>query len=162
MKCAPKIFGSCKPLSFYRLSALAAFFLISACATPPKQSGVTITGSAHPQVAKRDSAGAEIEKRLREEYRHWKGTRHRLGGTGSRGIDCSGFVKAIYKDVFNLDLPRTTRAQVRAILSASCGYLFRWVRICARLQKQWCDPVENRPVLLGQILLDRPPHITRF
>ena len=113
MKCAPKIFGSCKPLSFYRLSALAAFFLISACATPPKQSGVTITGSAHPQVAIRDSAGAEIEKRLREEYRHWKGTRHRLGGTGSRGIDCSGFVKAIYKDVFNLDLPRTTRAQVR-------------------------------------------------
>ena len=113
MKRAPKIFGSCKLLSFYGLSVLAVFFLISACATPPKQSGVTTTGSAYPQVAKRDFAGAEIEKRLREEYRHWKGTRHRLGGTGSRGIDCSGFVKAVYKDVFNIDLPRTTKAQVK-------------------------------------------------
>ena len=36
-----------------------------------------------------------------------------LGGTGSGGIDCSGFVKAVYKDVFNVDLPRTTKAQVR-------------------------------------------------
>jgi cell wall-associated NlpC family hydrolase len=105
MKPALNIFCSSKPLGFYGLSVLAVFFLISACATPPKQSGVKITGSAHPQVAKRDS--------VREEYRHWNGTRHRLGGTGSRGIDCSGFVKAVYKDVFNIDLPRTTRAQVR-------------------------------------------------
>ena len=43
----------------------------------------------------------------------WKGTRHQLGGTGSKGIDCSGFVKAVYKDVFNINLPRTTKAQVR-------------------------------------------------
>jgi cell wall-associated NlpC family hydrolase len=113
MKPAPKIFCGCKPLSFQGLSVLALFFLISACATPPKQSGETITESAHLHVAKRGSAGAELEKRLREEYRLWKGTRHRLGGTGSRGIDCSGFVKAVYKDVFNIDLPRTTRAQVK-------------------------------------------------
>ena len=111
MKRALKIFYICKSLSFHGLSVLAVLFLISACATQSKQSGVTTTGSAHPQVAKRDSAAAEIEKRLREEYRHWNGTRHRLGGTGSRGIDCSGFVKAVYKDVFNIDLPRTTRAQ---------------------------------------------------
>jgi cell wall-associated NlpC family hydrolase len=113
MKPAPKNFCSCKSLSFHGLSILVVSFLISACATPPKQSGVAVTGSAHPQVARRDSAGAEIEKRLRAEYRHWQGTRHRLGGTGSRGIDCSGFVKAVYKDIFNIDLPRTTRAQVR-------------------------------------------------
>jgi len=113
MKPAPKTFCSCKSLSLHGLFVLAVIFLISACAAPPKQSGVTTTGSAHPQVAKRDSAGAEIEKRLREEYRHWNGTRHRLGGTGNRGIDCSGFVKAIYKDVFNVNLPRTTKAQAR-------------------------------------------------
>jgi cell wall-associated NlpC family hydrolase len=123
MKLAPKIFCGCRPLSFYGLFVLAVFFLISACAAPPKQTGVTTTGSAHPQVAKRDSAGAEIEKRLREEYRHWNGTRHRLGGTGSRGIDCSGFVKAVYKDVFNIDLPRTTRAQVGQGQPVSFGKL---------------------------------------
>ncbi len=32
---------------------------------------------------------------------HSKGTRHRLGGTSRQGIDCSGFVKAVYKDAFN-------------------------------------------------------------
>jgi cell wall-associated NlpC family hydrolase len=113
MKPVPKIFCIYKSFSFHGWFVLAVVFLISACATPPKQSGVTATGSVHPQVAKRDSAGAEIENRLREEFRQWNGTRHRLGGTGSRGIDCSGFVKAVYKDVFNIDLPRTTRAQVR-------------------------------------------------
>jgi cell wall-associated NlpC family hydrolase len=123
MKTAHKIFCNCKSLSLHGLSVLAVFFLISACATPPKQSGVAITGSAHPHVAKRDFAGAEIEKRLREEYRHWKGTRHCLGGTGSRGIDCSGFVKAVYKDVFKIDLPRTTRAQVRQGQPVSFGKL---------------------------------------
>jgi len=39
--------------------------------------------------------------------------RHQLGGNGGRGIDCSGFVKVVYKDVFEIELPRTTRAQVR-------------------------------------------------
>ena len=34
-----------------------------------------------------------------------------MGGNGDSGIDCSGFVKAVYKDVFDMDLPRTTQAQ---------------------------------------------------
>ena len=113
MKRAPKIFCRCKSLSFHRLSVLAVFFLISSCATSQNQSTTPILKSAPPQIAIRHSADAEIEKRLRQEYRRWKGIRHRLGGTGSRGIDCSGFVKAIYKDVFNVNLPRTTKAQAR-------------------------------------------------
>ena len=113
MKPAPKILCSCKPLNFCGLSILAVFFLISACATPPRPSGVTTTGPGRSQVVNRDSTGADIESRLREEYRHWNGTRHRLGGTGRRGIDCSGFVQTVYEDVFNIKLPRTTRDQVR-------------------------------------------------
>jgi len=54
-----------------------------------------------------------IEKQIRDEYRQWKGTRHRLGGTGQRGIDCSGFVRAVYRDAFNMALPRTTKEQVK-------------------------------------------------
>lgn len=123
MKPALKIFHSCKHLSFRGLSLLIVFALISACATPPRQSGVATTGSGHPRIAKRYAANAEIEKRLREEYRQWMGTRHRLGGTGSRGIDCSGFVKAVYRDVFNIDLPRTTLAQVKAGKSVPPGEL---------------------------------------
>jgi cell wall-associated NlpC family hydrolase len=108
MKPALKILRSCKHLSFRGLSLLIVFLLISACATPSKQSGVTTRGSAYPHVAK---------------YRQWMGTRHRLGGTGSRGIDCSGFVKAVYRDVFNIDLPRTTLAQLRAGKSVPLGEL---------------------------------------
>jgi cell wall-associated NlpC family hydrolase len=113
MKRALKIFGSYKSLSFNGSCVLAVFVLIEACAAHPKQSQLTPTGSAVAQAARPHFNDAEIEKRLRDSYIRWKGTRHRLGGTGSRGIDCSGFVKAVYKDVFNVDLPRTTKAQVK-------------------------------------------------
>jgi probable lipoprotein NlpC len=103
----------CK-LGFYlNLLALVLFFMLSACSTAPGPVAPPAVGSAHPFTAKSYLNDAEIEQRLRREYGRWQGTRHRLGGTGSRGVDCSGFVKAIYKDVFNVDLPRTTRAQVK-------------------------------------------------
>ncbi len=54
---------------------------------------------------------------------HSKGTRHRLGGTSRQGIDSSGFVKAVYKDVFNINLPRTTKAQVCQGISVSLNEL---------------------------------------
>ena len=55
----------------------------------------------------------EIEALIRAEYRRWEGTTHRLGGDDHSGIDCSGFVKAVYQDLFRIDLPRTTTEQVR-------------------------------------------------
>jgi len=113
MKRALKNLYNYKTLRFHELFVLATLFLIAACAASPKQSHVPVSEPAHLQVIKRASADAKIEKRLREEYKRWQGTRHRLGGDGSRGIDCSGFVKAVYKDVFNVDLPRTTKAQVK-------------------------------------------------
>lgn len=113
MKRALEIFSIRQHLSFNGWSILAVFLLIVACAAPSKQSPGTAAGSAYSQVAKGDVADAEIEKRLRREYRRWQGTQHRLGGSGSGGIDCSGFVRAVYKDAFNIDLPRTTRVQVR-------------------------------------------------
>ncbi len=113
MKRAFKSCCSYKSLSFNGLSILAVFVLIAACATPPEQSHETASGSVYSQTVKPYFSDAEIEQKLRREYDRWQGTRHRLGGNGSRGIDCSGFVKAVYKDVFDVDLPRTTRAQVR-------------------------------------------------
>ena len=113
MKTAFKIFSSDKSLKFHWWSVLAVFFLIVACATPSKHSGVHPAGSTYSQAAQRHFNDAEIEKRLRQEYEKWKGIRHQLGGNGGRGFDCSGFVKRVYKDVFNIELPRTTKAQIR-------------------------------------------------
>ncbi len=36
-----------------------------------------------------------------------------MGGDDRTGIDCSGFVRAVYKNVFNIDLPRTTKMQIK-------------------------------------------------
>lgn len=42
----------------------------------------------------------------------WVGTRYVWGGsTKQRGVDCSGFTKILYKEVFNLEIPRTARQQ---------------------------------------------------
>jgi len=36
-----------------------------------------------------------------------------MGGTGRNGFDCSGFVKVVYRNVFDIELPRTTNGQVK-------------------------------------------------
>jgi hypothetical protein len=113
MKRVLEIFRQFNSLIFFGLSLLAVSILMVGCATPSKPSHGTISVDAHSQVAKGDVADAEIEIRLRREYRRWRGTQHRLGGSGSRGIDCSGFVRAVYRDVFHIELPRTTRVQIR-------------------------------------------------
>jgi len=46
-------------------------------------------------------------------YDEWKGTRHRYGGLSRDGIDCSGFVQVGFRDLYEIELPRTTRDQAR-------------------------------------------------
>ncbi len=39
----------------------------------------------------------------------WMGSPHRMGGTNRSGVDCSGFVGLLYHNVYNKDLPRSSR-----------------------------------------------------
>jgi cell wall-associated NlpC family hydrolase len=83
-------------------------------APPTRSSGAA--GSHNPGVAENEPALADhsdIEVMLRQEYSRWLGTRHRLGGNDRNGVDCSGFVQAVYRNIFRIDLPRTTGEQVR-------------------------------------------------
>ena len=41
----------------------------------------------------------------------WLGTPYKIGGFSKSGVDCSGFASIIYKDVFDINLPRTTYDQ---------------------------------------------------
>ncbi|MDO9583291.1 MAG: NlpC/P60 family protein [Desulfomicrobium sp.] len=45
------------------------------------------------------------------QYEDWHGVRYRTGGTDYRGVDCSGLVQAIFRDAFEVELPRTSREQ---------------------------------------------------
>ncbi|HTG55083.1 MAG TPA: C40 family peptidase, partial [Niabella sp.] len=52
--------------------------------------------------------------KLLEAIDEWYGTRYRFGGTTKSGIDCSAFVREVYKNAFDIDLPRTARDQFKA------------------------------------------------
>ncbi|BBO74007.1 lipoprotein [Desulfosarcina widdelii] len=57
--------------------------------------------------------GQPPEAVLRSGIRPWLGTPHRMGGMGKNGIDCSGLTVRLYRDLFHMQLPRTTAAQMR-------------------------------------------------
>lgn len=80
---------------------------ITGCATTSDLSGTLPAESAFQH----DDAQSNIASLLDYHYAEWKGTPHRRGGTGNRGVDCSAFVYLTFKDLFGLELPRTTRAQ---------------------------------------------------
>lgn len=46
-------------------------------------------------------------------YLDYKGTPYKLGGETKNGIDCSAFSRALYENVYNLSLPRTTHEQIQ-------------------------------------------------
>jgi lipoprotein Spr len=52
-----------------------------------------------------------IKEIVLSQYEDWRGVRYRSGGTDYRGIDCSGLVQAIFRDAFEVELPRTSREQ---------------------------------------------------
>lgn len=49
---------------------------------------------------------------LYQQHAEWYGTPYRLGGVSRDGIDCSAFVQITYRDLFGIDLPRTTGEQL--------------------------------------------------
>lgn len=61
----------------------------------------------------RTSSG-QVEQRLMGEFQIWRGTPYQWGGVSTVGVDCSGFIQAIYRDALGIDLPRTTDTQMRA------------------------------------------------
>jgi cell wall-associated NlpC family hydrolase len=96
--------------TFKTLLFLTALGFVAACATshqeamPPGREQAEAWDGSRPNT---------IETRLQAEYRRWKGAEHVIGGTDLQGVDCSGFVQAVYKNLFDIDLPRTTEGQVR-------------------------------------------------
>ena len=50
---------------------------------------------------------------LKKYFENWQGVRYRYGGVTTKGVDCSGLILRAYKDLYNVDLPRTVARQAR-------------------------------------------------
>lgn len=50
------------------------------------------------------------DKDLIESVTEWLGTPYRYGSNSKKGTDCSGFVTSIYRDVYGIDLSRSSRS----------------------------------------------------
>lgn len=88
-----------------------ALIVIAGCGSAPVK-----PASYSPQDA--------TEYKLRQAAKRWRHTPHRIGGLDRRGIDCSGLVKVLYDDLFQIDLPRSTRLQVRKGRAVGSG---QWI-----------------------------------
>jgi cell wall-associated NlpC family hydrolase len=84
--------------------SLCVLLFLTACSTPEHFSGMS---DKYPLT----EAEALTFNLLVNEYRNWQGTPYRLGGTTKAGVDCSGFVQAVYKNSFNISIARNTDKQ---------------------------------------------------
>jgi len=53
---------------------------------------------------------------LYETIEQWYGVPYRRSGMSMKGTDCSGFVLSVYRDVYNIDLLRSSREMAQHIL----------------------------------------------
>ena len=52
---------------------------------------------------------------LQQKVMEWLGTPYKGGSNSMQGTDCSGFVKMIYKDVFNIELVHSSREMIKHV-----------------------------------------------
>jgi len=92
------------------LAGCIAATLLSGCG----QKGTVRVDDRHPHpTAGLVKDNGSVGPQLRAEAARWRGTPHKMGGNDLNGVDCSGLVLRIYKDLFNLQMPRTAREQAR-------------------------------------------------
>lgn len=46
-------------------------------------------------------------------YEEWHGVPYKYGGISKDGVDCSGLVKNLYSQIYNINLPRNTTSQMQ-------------------------------------------------
>ncbi len=97
------------------MKRLAAFFaialLFSACSTTPKVSKKLPT--QEKKVSYKLHKQNFVTQALYREYKRWAGVQYCYGGEDRQGMDCSALVQTIYKEAFNIKLPRTTKEQIK-------------------------------------------------
>lgn len=94
---------------------LSATLIVTGCSSDKgiKTSGKGSVKTHRKQVQGSISDPIFVISSLSEQQQEWKGTRYRLGGASRSGVDCSGFMQITFRDLFGIDLPRTTSEQAQ-------------------------------------------------
>jgi len=111
MRCLPLFPGLMKTLLACQ-SVVLVFFLTGCASKAPR--------SPRDLQYKPPS---EVERNIRSYMKSWEGTPHRMGGAGADGVDCSALVMLTYRDLFDIELPRSTAEQIKAGRRISLGNL---------------------------------------
>lgn len=64
-----------------------------------------------PQISQQKLSTKEILYKVQQE---WKKTPYVLGGIKLSGADCSGFIQSVFREEFNMNIPRTTIYQMKS------------------------------------------------
>lgn len=101
-------------IRFVRFSAvvLALSLTISGVPAWAQDDGTQVPRQAGGTV--KDLAGQAKARavQLRNFAFSWLGTPYLWGGVTRGGVDCSGFLREMFRTVYNVELPRTTRDQI--------------------------------------------------
>ncbi len=99
------------------LIAIVPMLLLCCCAMKPMPATgplLPVAAQNAPQEFEAGPAEAPaIERQIRDVVTRWSGTPHKMGGNDRTGIDCSGFVQKVYRELFHIKLPRSTELQVQ-------------------------------------------------
>jgi cell wall-associated NlpC family hydrolase len=68
---------------------------------------------SEPEIPKKEII--ETEDKLKKFIDSWMGVKYVFGGDSRKGIDCSAFVRRLYKSVYNVSLPRTCVYQYQLV-----------------------------------------------
>lgn len=99
---------------------LLSALILSACSSiKPVQTTNNPSPAENPQAIPETIAAPQdkpLEKtyleKLMARHEEWRGTKYRMGSLVKKnGVDCSGFVLLTFRDLFGIELPRSTREQ---------------------------------------------------
>lgn len=96
------------------LLSLCLVLFLSACSSKPVNKKVN-TYQSNREVSNYQpmQRGDLLYLVLLNEYQYWAGSPYQFGGNSKGGVDCSSLVQQVYRNTFNITLPRTTELQAR-------------------------------------------------
>ena len=95
---------------FYFIALISILFSLSSCRTTAPS--YDYQSLARSSIKLGMDISLEDNHKLYTNAANWIGTPHRIGGNTKNGIDCSGLTSQLYKTVYKIELPRSSKAQL--------------------------------------------------